>query len=105
MGKVWAIKFPGKPPFQLRDLPIESIDAIAKKHDVSWATVLDGPLMEVPVSLDLTKEVASRLEDVKVSESYTARELIGLFDLVEDDLPTEFADSVPPQAVDPSTHG
>lgn len=104
MGKVWAIKFPGKPPFQLRDLPIETIDEIAKKHDVSWAQVLDGPLMEVPVSLDLTKEVASRLE-AKVSESYTARELIGLFDLVEDDLPTEFADSVPPLAVDPSTRG
>jgi len=99
VGQVWAITFPGKPPFELRDLPIAKIDEIAKKSDVSWAQVLDGPLIEIPVAQALVKEVASGLDET-VAESYTARQLIALFQLVDDDLPTEFADSVPPQAAD-----
>ena len=93
--KVWAVKI-GDAVMQVRDLPIATLDTIAKATEVSWAYVVAMPFGDLRVAERLIAECAKRMDvDAPDPESLTARTIVGFFEQVSDDLPELMENGVP----------
>lgn len=94
---VWAVKI-GDASLQVRDLPIATLDMIAKTTDVSWAYVVAMPFGDLRVAERVIAESAKRLGvEAPDPESLTARTIVGYFEQVSDDLPVQVDDNGIPQ--------
>lgn len=92
---VWAVKI-GDATMQVRDLPIATLDTIAKATEVSWAYVVAMPFGDLRVAERLLAECAKTMGvDAPAPESLTARTIIGYFEQVTDDLPELLENGVP----------
>lgn len=90
--QVYAIRLPDGGVLELRDLPPRTLQEIADKNGTNWMVVLDAPLSNVGVAVDLLATVAD-LHGVKFPEPLRARDLITLcadwFVIVPKDTETE----------------
>lgn len=75
--QVYAVKLLDGTTFQVRDLPPRIVQQIAERNDVSWMVVVDAPISNVGVALDVLTEVA-RLSGAKFPEPLRTRDLISL---------------------------
>lgn len=92
---MWAVKV-GDASMQVRDLPIGTLDTIAKATEVSWAYVVAMPFGDLRVAERLITECAKRMGvEVPDPDSLTARTVLGYFEQVTDDLPLRVVDGVP----------
>ena len=107
-----AIKLEGCEPFRLDDLPIADFQKIARKHGISWASLLNAPAQDPDAMADLVDLVADRNGVPRPARPTTVREAMSVLNdllvFVEDDLPTEWqgedaGPSFPPEAGEPAT--
>lgn len=96
MAKVWAVSIDGK-TMHIGSLSPEEIDQIATRCDVNWLILFERPLTSIRVAKELV-DVAAKHLGVAVPVLATARELYDAFDMVDDDLPAEYADGIPKEA-------
>lgn len=96
--QVWAVKHAGRET-QIRDLPVGVLADIAKKTEVSWLVIQVAPLMDVTVAEAVLRAVCD-LHGDPIPDGLTGRTIMDYFVQVDDDLPTEFVDGVPPEAAD-----
>ena len=94
--QVWAVRYADRDT-QIRDLPVGVIADIAKKTEVSWLLVQAAPLMDANVAQELVT-AACKHNGIEPPAGLTGRQIIDLFVQVDDDLPTEFTDGIPPEA-------
>jgi hypothetical protein len=97
--QVWAVRYADRDT-QIRDLPVGVIADIAKRTDVSWLLVQAAPLMDANVAQELVA-AACQHNHIEPPVGLTGRQIIDLFVQVDDDLPTEFTDGIPPEAAAP----
>lgn len=91
--QVWAVTVEGK-TIAVFALPIEDIDEIAKRHNVSWMRIVDRPLEDLKVCQELVMVAAKKL-GVAMPLLPSVKSLYDLVDLVPEDLPTSFVDGIP----------
>lgn len=100
--KVWAVRLEGR-DVQVRDLPIATLERIAKKYSIQpWLTLVYAPLTDGDAAIELIAAAAEQL-DVKPPEVVTGRSALAIFVQVDDDLPTLFEDGVPDPPVEADT--
>lgn len=93
--KVWAVELDGA-RLQIRDLPIQTIDKIAKTCDVQWAYIVALPIADLRVAERLIAEAAVRLDKPCPDlETLTARSILDYFVQTDDDLPEVLENGVP----------
>jgi hypothetical protein len=98
---VWAVRVADR-EFQVRDLPVGVLADIAKKTETSWLLVQAAPLMDANCGLMVLEAVCVAL-GVDMPQGLTGRTILDFFEQVDDDLPVEFNDGIPPEWVDHST--
>jgi hypothetical protein len=97
--QVMAVKLDGH-YFQLWDLPIEDVEAVAANHDgVFWLSVITTPLSSLSLARDIVEAVAKRMGKA-VPLMTSAREVWNLFEQIPEDMPAEFADGIPKEVPD-----
>lgn len=92
---VWAVKIDGS-QMQVRDLPIATLNKIAKAADVSWAYIVAMPFGDLNAAERVLFECAKAL-GVPTPEpsTLTARTILDFFVQVDDDLPELLENGVP----------
>ena len=104
--KVWAVKLGDKPPFDLRDMYVEDIDAVCKEADLgygAWGVLIVQPTIDPTAGVALLRMVAEKyLGGVEVPEKVTIRYLEAAYVEIEDTMP-EPDDPAPDDSVDPTT--
>lgn len=75
---------------QIQDLPVGTLDNIARKHGVSWQVVVGAPFSvnSLGIAQDLVTAVAATLKTT-APKRLTARSIVLLFDMVPDSLGDE----------------
>ncbi len=98
----WACRLPDGRQVRCDDLPLEVYANIADKTGIHWHQLLNAPLRQERAGLMLYQAAC---ESVGVTpKALSVREFADAFDLVEDDLPTEFTEGIPdPKADGPAT--
>jgi len=84
VGQVWRINLNGK-GVKVQDLPLATVDRIAKAANVSWFAVVNTPLLDLDVVAQLVAAAAEAL-DLEAPD-LTPRVIVDLFVLVPDDVP------------------
>lgn len=93
---VWAVRIADQ-EFQIRDLPVGVLATIAKNTDQTWLLTQAAPLLNLFVAIEVIEAVCAQL-GVPVPDPLTGRNITDYFVQVEDDLPEQFEDGVPPKA-------
>lgn len=82
--KVWEVRLNGS-AVRLEDLDLRAIDGVAKANAVNWQTVVNVPLLDLAVALDLLAVAAEALG--VTAPDVTVRKLLEYFELVDDTVP------------------
>ena len=96
----FAIRTPGG-KVRIDELPLEVLDEVERERGVRWPTLIAAPASSAAAALALYKH-ACKYKGAD-PEQLTARKILdgGIFEQVEDDLPTVFEDGAPdPKAED-----
>lgn len=104
--QVWALTIEGK-TFPFFYLPIDELDEIAKRHEVSWMRIVDRPLDDLQICRDLVLVAAKKL-GVAMPMLPSAKSLYDIVNLIPEDLPGVYTDGIPksPSTADnPATTG
>lgn len=83
--QVWQINLNGS-SVKVEDLPLAAIDRIAKANNQEWFVVVNTPLLDLAVGLDLVGAAAEHL-GLTTPPDPTVRQLVGIFALVPDTVP------------------
>lgn len=88
-SQVWAVKFPDCEPFQVRDLPVGRLASIARNTGHSLIEVVGGPFIGDGEQLEPIIRLAAEWigPTATVPDPLSFQASVGLFTLVDDDLP------------------
>ena len=101
---VWTCKVNGSHTVRLEDIPARQLIDLETSLGTTWLMLVAAPLREVSHALAMYERCCA-LAGVE-PEELTAGELLGRFELVDDDRPDSYSGGLPdPKAEDLTTAG
>lgn len=93
-GKEWAVVIDAN-RLPLYDLPIEDLDGIAARHNAgSWLDAISGPMQTLAMGKEFVELAAKKL-GASMPLIVSGRDLLSVFERIDDDVPGSFTDGIP----------
>jgi hypothetical protein len=99
--KYWACNVAFGVKVRVDDLPVSVFADINERTGTNWWNLMNAPLRSEKAGMELYK-ACCRHVGVEAKPDMPIREWTGLFELVDDDLPSMFTDGMPDDPKEPA---